>query len=81
MDKTFIVQWIFAGLEYDQVCSGYADACQLCAKMVKNGIYPQIVIQYNAEKTQYTEDWQPESRDRAIAQNGNDGLHYNKEKK
>ena len=34
----------------------------------------------NSDKPKYTEDWQPESRDRAIAQNGNDGLHYNKEK-
>ena len=33
----------------------------------------------NKNKPKYSEDWQPESRDRAIAQNGNDGLHYNKE--
>ena len=26
----------------------------------------------------YTEDWQPESRDKAIAQNGNTGEHYDK---
>ncbi len=29
---------------------------------------------------EYSEDWQPESRARPIAQNGNDGLHYDESK-
>ena len=29
---------------------------------------------------EYSEDWQSESRSRAISQNGNDGIHYDLEK-
>jgi len=28
------------------------------------------------KKPKYSEDWQDEDRDKAISQNGNEGLHY-----
>ena len=69
MDETYTIKFTVAGIEYERPCKDYADAHKLCEDMVKEGIYPKMVITY-------TEDWQPESRDRAIAQNGNDGIHY-----
>lgn len=32
---------------------------------------------FGKKKPKYSEDWQDEDRDKAISQNGNDGLHYN----
>lgn len=65
MSKQFTVKW----LDKQQVCNGYAESSQVCADLVKRGIYPQIVIQYLAD------DWD-EKRVDVIGQNGNDGLHY-----
>ena len=31
---------------------------------------------FGKKKKQYSEDWQDSERDKAIAQNGNEGLHY-----
>lgn len=65
MSKTFTVRYN----SYEKLCNGYAESCQLCADLVKRGIYPQIVIQYVAD------DWD-EKRVDVIGQNGNEGLHY-----
>lgn len=45
MSKQFTVKW----LDKQQVCNGYAESSQLCADLVKRGIYQQIVIQYVAD--------------------------------
>ena len=45
MSKQFTVKW----LDKQQVCNGYAESSQVCADLVKRGIYPQIVIQYVAD--------------------------------
>lgn len=65
MTKKFTVRYN----GYEKLCNGYAESSQVCAGLVKRGIYPQIVIQYVAD------DWN-EKRVDVIGQNGNDGLHY-----
>lgn len=47
---------------------------RIFGKKDKNTVgYPPLTADKPVE---YSEDWQPETRARAIAQNGNDGLHY-----
>ena len=45
MTKTFTVRYN----GYEKLCNGYAESSQVCADLVKRGIYPQIVIQYVAD--------------------------------
>lgn len=45
MSKTFTVRY----LDKVKPCNGYAESSQVCADLVKRGIYPQIVIQYVAD--------------------------------
>lgn len=46
MSKQFTVRYN----GYVKQCNGYAESSQVCADLVKRGIFPQIVIQYVADE-------------------------------
>ena len=50
LTRIFTVIHTLAGIEYERVCKGYAEASQLCATFVKAGIYPKIEIKYIKEE-------------------------------